>query len=110
MKKGTSSGQNSRRHPGAKLLEEGPDTLTQAELLAVLISTGTKDRSAEMIADDLIFKFQSFRGMAGQPIDKIMEIKGLKQVKLCRIMAAFEIARRVVDEVLGELGVDEDSE
>jgi DNA repair protein RadC len=89
-------------HPGGKLLRAGPDTLTDAELLAVLISSGAPQKSAEQIAQELISKFQSFRGMAEQDVKELMKIKGLGQVKLCRIAAAFEIARRIVNQILEE--------
>lgn len=90
------------RHPGGKLLRVGPQTLTDAELLAIIISSGTPQKSAEQIAKELIDKFQSFRGMADQDVKELMKIKGLGQVKLCRVAAAFEIARRIVNQVLEE--------
>lgn len=79
------------QHPGGKLLRAGPETLTDAGLLAIIISSGTPRKSAEQIAKELIDKFQSFRGMADQDVEELMKIKGLGQVKLCRIAAAFEI-------------------
>lgn len=88
------------RHPGGKLRELGPENLTDTELLAILISTGIKGRSAEEIAQDILSKFGSFKGMANQPLNKFLEIKGLGDIKIIRISAAFEIARRIVKEVL----------
>jgi len=87
-------------HPGGKLREVGPEALADAELLAILISSGVKDKPAGEIADDILTKFGSFKGMANQPLSKLMEIKGLGEVKAIRIAAAFEIARRIVNEVL----------
>lgn len=87
-------------HPGGKLRELGAASLTDAELLAILISTGTKNKPAEKIADEIIQKFGSFKGMANQPLSKFLAIKGLGDVKAIRIAAAFEIARRIVNEVL----------
>lgn len=95
--------EGSWRHPGGKLLRAGPQCLSDPELLAIIISSGTPQKSAEQIATDLIDKFQSFRGMAEQDVRELMKIKGLGQVKLCRIAAAFEIARRIVDQVIQEL-------
>jgi DNA repair protein RadC len=40
--------------------------------------------------------------MANQPLEKFLEIKGLGDVKIIRIAAAFEIARRIVNQVLKE--------
>jgi len=87
-------------HPGGKLREVGPQALTDDELLAILISPGVKDKPALKIAGDIIARFGSFKGMANQPLSKLMEVKGLGEVKAIRIAAAFEIARRIVNEVL----------
>jgi DNA repair protein RadC len=83
-------------HPGGKLRELGGESLTDAELLAILISTGTKGKPAEKIAQEILDKFGSFKGMANQPLEKFLEIKGLGDVKIIRIAAAFEIARRII--------------
>jgi DNA repair protein RadC len=82
------------RHPGGKLLRAGPAALTEAELLAIVISAGTAKNPAEKIAGELIDKFNSLRGIARQPLEELMKIDGLGQVKLCRIAAALEIGRR----------------
>ena len=87
-------------HPGGKLRELGPQAVSDSELLAILISAGVRGKPAVQIADDVLDKFGSFRGMANQPLGKFLEIKGLGDVKAIRIAAAFEIARRIVNEVL----------
>jgi len=87
-------------HPGGKLRELGAESLTDTELLSILISTGTKGKSAEQIAKEILAKFSSFKGMANQPLEKFLEFKGLGDVKIIRIAAAFEIARRIVKESL----------
>jgi DNA repair protein RadC len=90
------------RHPGGKLKELGAENLSDAELLSILISTGIKGRPAEKIAEEILAKFGSFKGMANQPFEKFLAIKGLADVKVIRIAAAFEIARRIVNEVIKE--------
>lgn len=90
------------QHPGGKLREVGPEALTDAELLAILISTGTRNKPAEKIAEEIIQRFGSFKGMANQPLSKFLELKGLGDVKAIRIAAVFEIARRIVNEVLAD--------
>jgi len=90
------------RHPGGKLRELGAENLSDAELLAILISTGVKQKTAEEIAKEILAKFGSFKGIANQPLEKFLRIKGLGDVKVIRIAAAFEIARRIVNEVLKE--------
>jgi DNA repair protein RadC len=88
------------RHPGGKLRELGPERLTDAELLAILISSGIKGKPAEKIADEILAKFGSFKGMANQPLEKFLQFKGVSDVKIIRIAAAFEIARRLSKEAL----------
>jgi DNA repair protein RadC len=78
-------------HPGGKLRELGAEALSDAELLAILISTGIKGMPAERIAED---------EMANVPLEQFLEIKGLSDVKIIRIAAAFEIARRLSLEAL----------
>src|SRR3990167_770480 len=89
-------------HPGGKLRELGSESLNDMELLSILISTGTKGKSAEQIAKEILDKFGSFKGMANQPLEKFLEIKGLGDRKIIKIAAAFEIARRIVNQVLKE--------
>jgi len=88
------------RHPGGKLREEGADTLSDAELLAILISAGIKGKSATAIAEEVMDRFGSVSQMSNQPLEKFLEIKGLSDVKIIRIAAAFEIARRIAKEAL----------
>lgn len=94
------------QHPGGKLIELGPEKLSDAELLSILISTGIKGKPAEKIAEEILAKYGSFRGMANQPLEKFLEIKGLGDAKIIRIAAAFEIAKRCVDLVIKELKED----
>lgn len=106
MKKGKDQKNNAGRkiqkwhHPGGKLRELGPETLSDTELLAILISTGIKGKPAEAIAEEILRKFGSFKGMANQPLGKFLQFKGLADVKIIRIAACFEIARRIVNQVL----------
>ena len=94
------------QHPGGKLRELGADSLTDSQLLAILISTGTKGKPAEEVAKEILNKFGSFKGMANQPLEKFLEIKGLGDRKIIKIAAAFEIARRIVNQVLNEYNKD----
>lgn len=85
------------KHPGGKLLDKGAESLTDAELLAIIISTGTKGKTAEQLADEILRKFSGYTGIANQPLEKFLEFKGLGERKIVRIAALFEIARRIVN-------------
>jgi DNA repair protein RadC len=83
------------KHPGGKLREKGAASLTDGELLSIIISPGIKGRPAEVIAAEVIEKFGSLEKLANQPLEKFLDIKGLSDVKITRIAAAFELARRL---------------
>jgi len=88
------------KHPGGKLRELGPKALTIKELLSILISTGYRGKSAEEVADDIINKFGSLEKLSNVPLAKLLAIKGLGDVKIIRIAAALELARRTSQEIL----------
>ncbi|MCX5808315.1 MAG: hypothetical protein NTX36_02905 [Proteobacteria bacterium] len=83
-------------HPGGKLIELGSAALSDEELLTILIGTGYKGKSARGIAKDLLDKYYSIPGLMGKKLTDLAKIKGLKDVKVVRIAAAFEIAKRVI--------------
>ncbi|WP_287907664.1 UPF0758 domain-containing protein [Chloroflexus sp.] len=85
------------KHPGGKLREMGADHLSDTELLAILISTGIQNKPAMKIAEEVIEKFGSLEGLANQPLERLLEIKGLSDVNIIRIAAAYELARRLAN-------------
>ncbi|MDI6780362.1 MAG: hypothetical protein QME25_09315 [Bacteroidota bacterium] len=92
------------KHPGGKLRELGAKALTTKELLAILVSTGYKGKTAEDVAEEILLKFGSLESLSNVPLSKLLEIKGLGDVKIIRIAAAFELARRIVNEVVKKYG------
>jgi DNA repair protein RadC len=84
------------RHPGGKLRRLGPTSLTDTELLTVILGSGSIGRSAEEIACEIIGKYYSLQGLMGKTIGELMTVKGLKEVKATQIAAVFEVARRIV--------------
>ena len=80
--------------PRERLLRFGEHTLTDTELLAILLRTGVKGTSAVDLARKIIQKFGTFRNMSHTSINKWKDIKGLGEAKLCQIKAAIEIGRR----------------
>ena len=51
-------------HPGGKLRELGAESLTDTELLSILIAPGIPGKPAEKIAEEILQKFGGFKGMA----------------------------------------------
>jgi len=92
--------------PGGKLRELGSESLTDGELLAILISSGIKGRSAQEIADEIMGEYGSLAGMSNVPLESFLRFKGLSDVKIIRIAAAMEIAHRLSRE--GSSGEEEE--
>ena len=80
--------------PREKLLKQGEHTLSNTELLAILLRTGIRGESAIDLARKIIQKFKTFRNMRHTDTSQWKEFKGLGKAKLCQIKAALEIGRR----------------
>ena len=92
--------------PREKLLKYGAEKLSDTELLAILLRTGTKGKSAIDIAEEILKNNGgSFRGLAGKEIEEIMKIPGIKKDKITTIAAALEIANRVSKQILKDKGI-----
>jgi len=80
--------------PREKLLKKGAGALSNSELLAILLRTGTHGTSAIDLARKVLKKFSTFRNMAHTDVRDWKEFKGLGGAKIAHIQAALEIGRR----------------
>ncbi len=80
--------------PREKLLKKGAGALSNSELLAILLRTGTHGTSAIDLARKVLKKFGTFRNMAHTDVRDWKEFKGLGGAKIAHIQAALEIGRR----------------
>ena len=81
--------------PVEKLVSKGSDALTNAELLTILINTGTRNRSALDIAKDLLGKGnQSLLELSKLSLADFKKIKGIGEKKAVTIIAALELGKR----------------
>lgn len=83
--------------PREKLRNYGAQALTSSELLAILLRTGTKERSVMDLSRDLILKFKNLTLLSQiTSVEKLTsEIKGIGPDKAVTLLAAFEIAKRI---------------
>lgn len=88
--------------PREKLLKNGEHTLSNSELLAILIRSGIKGESAIDLARRILEKFKTFRNMSHADISHWMEIKGLGMAKIAQIKSAIEIGRRFREDEITE--------
>jgi len=80
--------------PREKLLKKGAGALSNSELLAILLRTGTNGTSAIDLARKVLNKFGAFRNMVHTDSRDWKEFKGLGGAKIAHIQAALEIGRR----------------
>ena len=80
--------------PREKLLKRGAKALSNSELLAILLRTGTNGISAIDLARKVMKKFGTFRNMAHTDSRDWKEFKVLGNAKIAHIQAALEIGRR----------------
>lgn len=81
--------------PRERLARLGPEALRDAELLAVLFRTGTRELGAVALADSVIKHFGNLRALARASVEELQQVKGLGLVKAVEIHAALELGRRL---------------
>jgi len=86
---------NKDEKPREKLLSLGVSNLTDVELLALLIGTGGKDKSAIDIAREIINKCGDLSGLIQYDLNKLLEHKYVNTAKAAVIKSAIEISNRI---------------
>ena len=82
--------------PAEKAWLNGVESLSNTELLALIIHTGTKDKSALRLAEDVLGTLDGGIGELGRCCkEELTEIDGIGKMKACTIMAAVELGKRI---------------
>jgi DNA repair protein RadC len=92
--------------PREKLALLGPGALSNAELMALFISSGSKGRSAIDIGSDLIAKYGSMGALGAMPVSELAKERGLGMAKASKLAAAFELGVRVAREQVHTAALD----
>jgi len=80
--------------PREKLLDRGPVALSDAELLAVFLRTGSRGRTAVDLARDLLLEFDGLRGILTADRQRLCRACGVGDAKYAQLQAVVEMARR----------------
>ena len=86
--------------PREKLLSQGPTALSDAELLAIFLRTGTPGQTAVELARELLGEFGSLRGLLQANQQQLCAARGLGPAKFAQLQAVLELARRHLGERL----------
>lgn len=100
--------QPASERPRERLVARGPDALTQAELIAILLRTGLKGANVVQVGQNLLQRFGSLNALALAPIDELRRVPGVGRDKAATLVAAFALARRMERERLEESPVLDD--
>ncbi len=87
-----------QERPREMLIKHGPQHLSSAKLLAVILRTGNQGVSAEDLARNLLNQFGSLRAMDEASINQLCRIQGIGMAKAAQIKAGIEIGKRMVRE------------
>lgn len=81
--------------PRERMVKEGADKLSNQELIAILLRTGTKSESVFQLSSRVLKELGSIRNLNEMSIDELTRIKGIGQAKAVQIKAGLELGRRV---------------
>ena len=85
--------------PRERLIREGSESLTDEELLAIIISTGTKDKNVIELAREILETF-SYEELSEIEVEELSQIKGIKNAKASTIVASLKFGKRINQKVL----------
>lgn len=82
--------------PREKMVSYGCQSLSNSELLAIILSTGTKDRTAIDLANSVLnMSNEGLRALRDCTIEELSQIKGVGLAKASQIIAAVELGKRI---------------
>lgn len=90
------------RRPRERLVRDGAASLGDHELLALILRSGSSQGSALELAQALLARFASLRGLSDATVDELTSVHGVGLAKAAEIKAALELARRLQIEAAGE--------
>ena len=88
--------------PRERMAIEGAQALTNGELLAILLNSGTTEMSAIDLGNQILNEMGGFSGIHREDLSRLLEIKGIGLAKATRIKAAVEMGQRLAEEKLEE--------
>lgn len=84
--------------PREKLMRQGPQSLSEAELLAIFLRTGVEGCTAVDLARNLLLRFGSLSTLFSSPLDEFCGVRGMGPAKYAQLQAVLEMARRALSE------------
>ena len=84
-----------KERPRERLLQQGSQHLTEAELLGILLGKGAREKTAIDLARELLARYESLQKLFSRSPSELTKVKGIGPAKAASLMAAFELVRRI---------------
>lgn len=84
--------------PRERLLRQGASSLSNQELIAILLRTGTKQESVLHLANSVLNYFEQIQELKNASIEEITAVKGIGQAKAVQLLAAIELGKRLAQQ------------
>lgn len=81
--------------PRERLINNGAENLSDEEILAIVLKTGTKDISAKILASQILKEIGSIKNLKKMTYQELLKIKGIGPAKACLFLAIIELAKRI---------------
>ncbi|PLT30145.1 RadC family protein [Peribacillus deserti] len=81
--------------PRERFINEGAKALSNQELLALLLRTGTRNESVIQLSNRLLTQFEGLRLLTDASLEEMMALKGIGEAKAIQVLAAVELGRRI---------------
>src|SRR6516165_7904694 len=88
--------------PRERLMKSGADSLSSAELIAILLRTGLQGTNVVEVAKEMLNKYRTLHALAQTSKEELQKIKGIGPDKAATLVAAFTLAKRMAGELHGE--------
>lgn len=86
---------NESDRPRERLIQQGAQSLSNQELIAILLRTGTREESVLHLANRVLTYFDQLHELKHATIEEVVSIKGIGEVKATQLLAAIELGRRL---------------
>ncbi len=83
--------------PRERLIKYGVENLSNEELIAIILKTGSKKNSVKELANNILCKVKDIRELKNMRINNLIDIEGIGKVKAIELLSAIELGRRVYE-------------
>ncbi len=87
-----------QERPRERLMEFGKEALSNHELIAIILRTGTKECSAIELARNVYYKYQGLKALNQTTVKELTQLRGIGEAKAIQLLAALELGKRLSEE------------